>query len=111
MDDDIYIYKLRVLFNRKRDVLHKEYNKKLRELEDRAQRELEARVQLQNIYTEFNAEMGKHPWVDVKDKIMYFTNLTDLQETVMRHLITDHANVEVAVYVRGNAIEEEDYED
>ena len=31
MDDDKYIYKLRVLFNRKRDVLHKEYNKKLRE--------------------------------------------------------------------------------
>lgn len=103
MDDDKYIYKLRVLFNRKRDVLHKEYNKKLRELEDRAK--------IENVYNELNDEVRKKPWIDIRDKTMYFTNLTDLQETVMRHLITDHANVEVAVYVSGNAIEEEDYED
>ena len=103
MDDDKYIYKLRVLFNRKRDVLHKEHNKKLRELEDRAKTE--------NVYNELNEEVRKKPWIDIRDKTMYFTNLTDLQETVMRHLITDRANVEVAVYVRGNAIEEEDYED
>lgn len=103
MDNDKRIYKLRVLFNRKRDVLHKEHNKKLRELEDRAKTE--------NVYNELNEEVRKKPWIDIRDKTMYFTNLTDLQETVMRHLITDHANVEVAVYVRGNAIEEEDYED
>lgn len=103
MDNDKRIYKLRVLFNRKRDVLHKEYNKKLRELE--------ARVQLENICTEFNAEMGKHPWVDVRDKIMYFTNVTDLQETVMRHLIINYATVEVTVYIPGKISEEEDYED
>lgn len=68
-------------------------------------------MQLENICTEFNAEMGKHPWVDVRDKIMYFTNVTDLQETVMRHLIINYATVEVTVYIPGKISEEEDYED